>query len=135
MTDQEAPVNDTPQPTVPHVDEAPQTFADAEALGRAFAEFRAEVAQLRKELAASRQPQKFQAAVTETLVERTNRRVLEIANHSHYCPGCGRLYNYPQQCRGSVEAPHLPNEVVSTSELAGDPALHTAAPNTDVLAA
>jgi len=45
-----------------------------------------------------------------------------------YCPGCGRRYEYRQQCTGRPEAPHPPIEVVSTDELSVD--THTAAPDT-----
>jgi hypothetical protein len=46
-----------------------------------------------------------------------------------YCPGCGRRFEYQQQCTGRPDSPHPPIEVVSTDELRGDD--HTAAPNTD----
>lgn len=121
-------------PQVPHLDHTPETPEEVQALATAFAEFRKEVAQLRNELQAARQPQRFQAAVTETLEQRTARRLQEVAQHSHYCPACGLLYDYPQKCAGPVAAPHIPHEVVTTDELSGDPASHTAAPNTDVLA-
>jgi hypothetical protein len=122
-------------PQVPQVDHPPTTPEEVQDLAAAFAAFRGEVAQLRQELAAARSPQKFMAAVTETIEDRTAARLAEIATHSHYCPACGLLYDYPQKCVGIAEAPHAPQEVVTTDELAGDPASHTAAPNTDVLAA
>ncbi len=49
----------------------------------------------------------------------------------YYCPGCGRRWNYPTECRGQSPAtPHPPIEVVSTDELSGDPGNHTPAPAT-----
>lgn len=40
----------------------------------------------------------------------------------YYCPGCGRRWNYPTECRGMSEStPHAPLEVVSTDELNGEP--------------
>jgi len=61
-------------------------------------------------------------------------RAAEIADHEYYCPGCGQLYDYAQQCVGRPEAPHPPIEVVSTDELKGDDSTaHTAAPHTDNL--
>ena len=43
-----------------------------------------------------------------------------------YCPGCGRRYEYRQQCTGKPESPHPPIEVVSTDELkSGDPSQHS----------
>lgn len=50
-------------------------------------------------------------------------------SHPFYCPGCGRRWNFPAECRGASDAaPHPPIEVVSTDELDGDPEKHTAAP-------
>lgn len=51
-------------------------------------------------------------------------------SHPFYCPGCGRRWNYPTECRGQSDtAPHPPIEVVSTDELdSDDPEDHTAAP-------
>lgn len=46
----------------------------------------------------------------------------------YYCPGCGRQYLYPAECRGTDQAPHPPIQTVSTDELDGDPADHTPAP-------
>lgn len=48
-----------------------------------------------------------------------------------YCPGCGRRWNFLTECQGmNPSTPHPPIEVVSTAELAGDPAKHTPAPST-----
>lgn len=59
--------------------------------------------------------------------------VREPQSHPFYCPGCGRRWNYPTECRGASEsAPHAPIEVVSTDELDGDPEKLTAAPDTSV---
>ena len=97
-------------------------------------EHRAEVQALREEVAANRRvPQQVQA-VALSPEELLAARLDEISQHSHYCPGCGRLYDYQRECNGKPEAPHPPIEVVSTDELrAGDPVAHTAAPNTDKL--
>lgn len=50
-----------------------------------------------------------------------------------YCPGCGRRYSYMRECTGTFEAPHPPIELVPTSELKGNPADLTAAPDTEHL--
>jgi len=121
-------------PEVPHVD-PPATAEDVAALHELLKEYRAEVAKFRQEAQDARQAPREVVAIVETLEDRTNARLEAIANASHYCPGCGKLGNYPQKCEGTREGPHLPIEMVSTEELAGDPANHTAAPNTDKLAA
>lgn len=55
----------------------------------------------------------------------------KVAEEPYYCPACGQRVEYRQQCTGQDAAsPHPPTEVVSTDELnAGDPAQHTAAPD------
>ena len=54
-----------------------------------------------------------------------------LPEEPYYCPGCGRRYTYMTECRGKSDAaPHPPIVVVSTGELAGDPADHTPAPDT-----
>ena len=94
---------------------------------------REEVAQLREEVAKNRRiPQQVQAVV-QSPEELLAARLQAISEHSHYCPGCGLLYNYMRECRGRPEAPHPPIDVVTTDELHGDPVGHTAAPNTDRL--
>lgn len=98
-------------------------------------EHRAEVAKLREELDARKAPAPtgFSATV-KSAEELFKERLEEVAHHSHYCPGCGKLVDYPQQCVGTPQAPHPPIEVVETGELQGeDPSAHTAAPNTDNL--
>lgn len=50
---------------------------------------------------------------------------------AYYCPGCGKRSEAKGECTGTDAAPHAPIEYVSTKELAGDEAKHTAAPNTD----
>ena len=110
-------------------------------------EHRAEVAQLRKELA----DQKAQRAVPApsstraSAEELAQQRAEEIDRHDFYCPGCGKLVDYPQRCEGRAEAPHPPIEVVSTDELKNAPdqsdqdayrewqSKHSAAPSTDTL--
>lgn len=47
-----------------------------------------------------------------------------------YCPGCGKRSDTAGDCVGG-EFGHAPIAYVSTKELAGDPAKHTPAPNTD----
>ena len=115
-------------PQIPHVETPPQTPDEILALAKEFAEYRKEVAALREELAASRKPRP-QLAVKETENDRLTARLEAIAQHEFYCPGCGKLVHYQQQCIGTATAPHPAIEVVSTSELSGDPAHHTAAPD------
>jgi hypothetical protein len=51
---------------------------------------------------------------------------------SYYCPGCGKPYEDEfAECTGTVESPHQPITVVSSSELSGDPEKQTAAPSTE----
>lgn len=120
---------------VPKLDHNPETPEEVQQLAAAFAEYRAEVAALRKELAAHR-PRTVQVAATvETEEQRREARLAAIAEASHYCPGCGLLGNYPQKCHGLDASPHKALEMVPTEELSGDPANHTAAPSTDELAA
>lgn len=46
-----------------------------------------------------------------------------------YCPGCGKRFKFLAECHGQTPAaPHPAILVVSTDELDGDPANHTAAP-------
>jgi hypothetical protein len=118
-------------PQVPHVDHTPETPEEVQALADSFAAFRKEVADLRREMQLNRRPGLTISAPVESIEDRTKARVAEIAQHSYYCPGCGRLYDYQRECTGTLAAPHKPIEVVSTDELAGDPANHTAAPATD----
>lgn len=55
-------------------------------------------------------------------------RLQEVEGHSHYCPACGLLYDYPQRCHGKAESGHPPVEVISTDELkSGDPSQHSTA--------
>ncbi len=118
---------------VPKVDHNPQTQEDVTALGKAFAEYRAEVAALRQELQAHRPRTVNVSAPQETLEQRTEARLAAISEASHYCPGCGTLSKYPRQCVGPDPAhpSHKALEMVSTDELGGDPANHTKAPSTD----
>lgn len=117
--------------TVPKVDHAPETRDDATALGRMFAEYRAEVAALRRELQAHRPGRVTVQEPTETPEQRRDQRLAAIADASHYCPACGTLGKYPQKCSGDPAAGHAPIEMVSTEELGGDPERHTRAPSTD----
>ena len=93
----------------------------------------------RQEMAALREQWESQKAPAPSAAPAANRsveeleaeRAQEISNFSHYCPGCGRLFNYLRECVGRAEAPHPPIEVVSTDELMGDDtSKHTAAPAT-----
>lgn len=121
----------TPKIAVPKVDHAPQTPEEVQELGRMFAEYRAEVAALRQELQAHRPRTITVAAPSETPEQRQDRRLAAIAEHSHYCPACGRLSKYPRECVGTIAGPHAAIEMVPTDELGGDPAKHTRAPSTD----
>lgn len=118
-------------PKVPQVDHMPETPEEVQALADSFAQFRKEVAALRNEIAASRGRSPVTHVAPESMQDRAKARLAAIAEHSHYCPGCGALYNYPQRCTGPVAQPHAPIEVVTTDELGGDPLQHTAAPSTD----
>jgi len=121
-------VVDLPTVKVPTLDHEPTTREDASEIGRMFADFRAEVAALREEIAKQR-PRVAQPNVRETEQDRRAIRMQDIAEHEYYCPACGNLVHYQQQCTGAPGAlPHPPVEVVSTQELAGDPAKHTPAP-------
>lgn len=98
---------------------------------------RQEVANLRDELAQAKAQSTPAPAPSRNALsaeELQSQRMEEVDQHDFYCPGCGKLVDYQQQCHGRPEAPHQPVEVVSTDELkAGDPSKHTAAPNTDKL--
>lgn len=117
------------------VQEAPQTTDDL--LRAVLAEqqqHRQEVANLREELAASKQASASvtqQAPATAPLSEEDAlaQRMEHINQHEFYCPGCGLTYDYQQKCFGKPESPHPAIEVVSTDELKnGDSSKYTAAP-------
>lgn len=94
---------------------------------------RAEVANLRSELSASRKPAATAPVTVRSQADMRADRIEQMSQFDYYCPGCGRLYSYPRECTGDKAMPHAPVEVVSTSEVTGtdsDPANHTAAPNT-----
>lgn len=119
-------------PSVPKVDHKPENAEEVSVLAKMLADFRKEIFTLRTELRQRAGQQVQIGGPTETVEDRTNKRLELIAQHSHYCPGCGQLYSYPQTCKGPKGGhPHPPIEVVSTEELGGDPANHTAAPATD----
>ena len=94
------------------------------------ASHRAEVAALREELNNQKQPATTTVApsATEQSPEAlAEARANEVSEHDYYCPGCGKLVDYRQQCQGTPEKPHPPIEVVSTDELKqDDPSKHTA---------
>lgn len=113
---------------------APETPEEVKELAAAFAEYRKEVEALRRDLAKFNKAPTQVTATVETVEDRTNARLAAIAEHSHYCPGCGKLGKYPQKCDGTAEGPHKSLEMVPTEELGGDPAFHTAAPDTHGLA-
>lgn len=90
---------------------------------------RAEVANLRNELAQTKQQPVSQAPSSAPLSEEDAlaQRMEHIGQHDFYCPGCGMTYDYQQKCYGKPESPHPAIEVVSTDELKeGDPSKHTA---------
>lgn len=90
-------------------------------------EHRAEVAEMRKEINAQKVPAPAPSSTVQSPDELMAARLAEVAQHSHYCPGCGRLFDYQQKCQGRPEAPHPAIEVVSTDELkSGDETQHTA---------
>lgn len=107
---------------------APQTTDDL--LRAVLAEqqaHRAEVAELRQQMSESKPAPPSTPPVNLSPEDATAARMEEVGKHSHYCPGCGLLYDYPQRCTGKAESGHAPIEVVSTDELkAGDPSKHTA---------
>jgi NADH pyrophosphatase NudC (nudix superfamily) len=88
---------------------------------------RAEVASLREELAASKPAPVVVPAQNLSAEDAAAARLAEIGQHSHYCPGCGLLYDYQQRCTGRAESGHPPIEVLSTDELkSGDQSQHSA---------
>ncbi len=92
--------------------------------------YRAEVAQLREMWEQSRLTTTVnRPTVFETPEQRQDKGMAEIAQHSHYCPACGRLSKYLRDCSGKLGQPHPTVEMVSTEELlSGDPATHTPGP-------
>ena len=117
----------------------PEPQSDSDMLRQLIAEQqqnRAEVASLRQELAQSKSASVVAQPATnlQTAEDLLAARHEEIGKHSHYCPGCGRLYDYLRECLGSPSAPHPPIQVIPTDELKQDDvSQHTAAPNTDKL--
>lgn len=88
---------------------------------------RKEVADLREQMAASKPAPAPVAVANLSPEDALAARMTEIGDHSHYCPGCGLLYDYPQRCTGKAESGHPPIEVLSTDELkSGDPSQHSA---------
>lgn len=98
-------------------------------------EHREEVAKLREEVNAKKAPAPAPSRDRKSPEELREERVADIREHSHYCPGCGRLSKYQRECTGlNSAAPHPPIEMVSVEELLGDDeSLHTAAPDTSNL--
>ena len=96
---------------------------------------RAEVAQLRDQLNSAKAPAPSGApARVQSPQELRQARIEEMQGAEFYCPGCGRVSNYPRECTGRAEAPHPPIEVVKTSEFnPDDPDTHVAAPSTENL--
>lgn len=135
LTPEEQAFADREKAARPKVDHPPETMEEVAALAEALKSYRAEIALLRQEIAASRPRVQQVTATLETPEQRLEARLAAIAEASHYCPGCGALGKYPQKCEGTKTGPHKAIEMVSTEELSGDPALHTRAPNTDELAA
>jgi hypothetical protein len=91
---------------------------------------RAEVQELRAKLDAQKPPTPAPTQVIQSPEEARAARLAEVAKYPFYCPGCGKLSNYPRECVGSGASPHPAIEVVSTDELHpnADPANHTPAP-------
>jgi hypothetical protein len=91
---------------------------------------RAEVAELRAQIDAQKTPPPPPSASVQSADDLAAARLAEINQHDYYCPGCGKLVDYRQQCLGlSGDKPHPPIEVVSTDELkSGDTSQHTPAP-------
>lgn len=118
-------------------EEAPATTDDLlRQIAQAQEDQRNEVAALRAQIDAQRPsaPTGLSGTVKsqeELLAERYD----QLSSHSHYCPGCGKLVDYQQQCTGTATAPHQPIEVVSTDEVGheSDPANHTPAPPSENL--
>lgn len=103
-------------------------------IARGQAEHRAEVAALHEKINAQKAPAPAPTGQVKSQEQLLEERVAQIREFSHYCPGCGRLGNYPRECQGHAEAGHPPIEMVSTEELLnGDPSQHTPAPHTDKL--
>lgn len=89
--------------------------------------YRDQIANLKQEISSSRPTPTAAPAQNLSPEEAAEARLEEINQHSHYCPGCGLLYDYPQRCTGRAESGHAPIEVVSTDELkSGDTSKHTA---------
>lgn len=84
-------------------------------------EQRAEIAALRESLAKAKAAPPPLTARAPSAEELQQERLRELAEHSHYCPGCGQVYDYQQRCQGTAEKPHPPIEVVSTDEVRNRP--------------
>lgn len=94
-------------------------------------EHRAEVKALRDEVQKAKAPVPQNLSIQKTAEQLTEERFADIRQHTHYCPGCGKLSKYMRECSGKAEAPHPPIDMVSTEELLGDdPTQHTPAPET-----
>jgi hypothetical protein len=83
---------------------------------------RAEVAELRKQLDAAKQPVQAAPSTVPTAEEALAARMQEISEHDFICPDCGLLYDYQQKCTGKVESPHPASEVVSTDTVKSEAA-------------
>lgn len=123
----------TPDPQAPQVPKIDGDLTDSEKLTKLLndqATYRQEVALLRQELADRAGPVATRQVDIPSEEERLAARMEAISNAAYYCPGCGRLSDYPRECVGPDTArPHAPIVVVSTDELrAGDPSQHTPAP-------
>lgn len=85
-------------------------------------EYRAEISQLRGELSkVRRQPIATSTVRALSAEELQALRMHDIENASHYCPGCGALYQRPRECTGDPASPHPAIEVVPTDELKNPP--------------
>ena len=91
-------------------------------LVQAQQEYRSEITQLRTELAkVRRQPIPTSTVRALSAEELQALRMADIENASHYCPGCGALYQRPRECTGDPASPHPAIEVVETKELLNPP--------------
>lgn len=126
MEASQAPVT----PTEPVATEAPATTDDIlRAILAEQQQYRQQISDLQVQMNATKLPAPVALANAPSPEEAFKTRMLEVAQHDYYCPGCGRLYDYRQKCVGTGDQPHQPTEVVSTDELkSGDTSKHTAAP-------
>lgn len=122
---QAAPVT----PTEPEA-QAPATTDDIlRAILAEQQQYRQQISELQTQINATKTPAPVALANAPSPEEALKTRMLDVSQHDYYCPACGALYDYRQQCNGTGDQPHSATEVVSTDELkSGDATKHTAAP-------